>query len=124
MVSKIQGSHRLYFIDDWPLFLVQIFRLKSQIYGKMQGTNFVYDTFVRPYVAKHETEVDRKIMELRARAWHVFMHYWSNCSEMGLAKFFEMFQYLAGQSARLNQVPKQVNHVETVPKVTIPTTIS
>ncbi|PPD94855.1 hypothetical protein GOBAR_DD08119 [Gossypium barbadense] len=80
------------------------------------GTNFVYDTFVRPYVAKHETEVDRKIMEMRARAWNVFMHYWSNCSEMGLTKFFEMFQYLAGQSAKLNQAVKQVNHVDQVHK--------
>ncbi|KAK8302796.1 hypothetical protein V6Z11_D04G109000 [Gossypium hirsutum] len=79
-------------------------------YPKIKGTNFVYDTFVRPYVAKHETEVDRKIMEMRARAWNVFMHYWSNCSEMGLTKFFEMFQYLAGQSAKLNQAVKQVNH--------------
>ncbi|TYI32883.1 hypothetical protein ES332_A04G093200v1 [Gossypium tomentosum] len=85
-------------------------------YPKIEGTNFVYDTFVRPYVAKHETEVDRKIMEMRARAWNVFMHYWSNCSEMGLTKFFEMFQYLAGQSAKLNQAVKQVNHVDQVHK--------
>ncbi|KAK8690352.1 hypothetical protein V6N13_089045 [Hibiscus sabdariffa] len=72
-------------------------------YPKIKGTNFVYDTFLRPYMAKHETEVDRKIMELKARAWDIFTHYWANCSETGLAKFFEMFQYIAGQSARLNQ---------------------
>ncbi|GMJ03783.1 HVA22-like protein J [Hibiscus trionum] len=72
-------------------------------YPKIQGTNFVYDTFLRPYLAKHETEVDRKIMELKARAWDIFTHYWANCSETGLAKFFEMFQYIVGQSARLNQ---------------------
>ncbi|KAE8717055.1 HVA22-like protein i [Hibiscus syriacus] len=72
-------------------------------YPKTKGTNFVYDTFLRPYMAEHETEVDRKIMELRARAWDVFTHYWANCSEMGLAKFFEMFQYIAGQTAKFNQ---------------------
>ncbi|KAL5154561.1 HVA22-like protein i [Glycine soja] len=32
------------------------------------GTTYVYDSFFRPYVAKHETEIDRNLLELRTRA--------------------------------------------------------
>ncbi|KAE8726962.1 putative HVA22-like protein g [Hibiscus syriacus] len=71
-------------------------------YPKTKGTVFVYDAIFRPFMAEHETEVDRKIMELRARAWDVFTHYSANCSEIGVAKFFEMFQYVVGQTTKFN----------------------
>ncbi|XP_022766993.1 putative HVA22-like protein g isoform X2 [Durio zibethinus] len=70
-------------------------------YPKTKGTGYVYDTLLRPYMARHETEVDRKIQELKARAWDFALYYWQNCTELGQTKFFEMLQYLAGQSSRL-----------------------
>ncbi|KAJ8636074.1 hypothetical protein MRB53_010341 [Persea americana] len=37
-------------------------------YPRTKGTTYVYDAFLRPYVAKHETEIDRNLPEFRARA--------------------------------------------------------
>ncbi|XVE96322.1 hypothetical protein REPUB_Repub02eG0211500 [Reevesia pubescens] len=70
-------------------------------YPKTKGTGYVYNTLFRPYMVRHETEVDRKIQELRTRAWDFALYYWQNCTELGQTKFFEMLQYLAGQSSRL-----------------------
>ncbi|XWS56050.1 hypothetical protein CRYUN_Cryun09bG0053400 [Craigia yunnanensis] len=70
-------------------------------YPKTKGTGYVYDTLLRPYMVRHETVVDRKIQELRARAWDFALYYWQNCTELGQTKFFEKLQYLAAQSSRL-----------------------
>ncbi|XVF76127.1 hypothetical protein PTKIN_Ptkin13bG0240900 [Pterospermum kingtungense] len=76
-------------------------------YPKTKGTAYIYDTLFRPYMAKHETEVDRKIQELKARAWDFTLYYWQNCTELGQTKFFEILQYLAGQSSRLKDSSNQ-----------------
>ncbi|XP_021289930.1 putative HVA22-like protein g [Herrania umbratica] len=81
-------------------------------YPKTKGTGYVYDTLLRPFMVRHETEVDRKIQELRARAWDFALYYWQNCTELGQTKFFEMLQYLSGQSSRIkhgNQKSDQQN---------------
>ncbi|XP_031285140.1 putative HVA22-like protein g [Pistacia vera] len=71
-------------------------------YPKTKGSGYVYDTLLKPVVSKHETDIDRKILEMRARAWDLALYYWHNCTELGSAKFFEMLQFLAGQSARFS----------------------
>jgi len=73
-------------------------------YPKTQGTTFVYNTFFRPYVAKHETEIDRSIMELRVRAMDTAIIYWQKVMVFGQAWFVEILQYISTQS-RANQVP-------------------
>ncbi|XWS66599.1 hypothetical protein CRYUN_Cryun05aG0213700 [Craigia yunnanensis] len=81
-------------------------------YPKTKGTGYVYDTLLRPFMVRHETEVNRKIQELRARARNFALYYWQNCTELGQTKFFEILQYLAGQSSRLkhgNQKSDQQN---------------
>ncbi|XVF07570.1 hypothetical protein REPUB_Repub06bG0150800 [Reevesia pubescens] len=70
-------------------------------YPKTKGTTYIYDTLLRPYMVGNGTEVDRKIQELRARAWDFALYYWENCTELGQTKYFEMLQYLGGQSSRL-----------------------
>lgn len=35
---------------------------------RMKGTTYVYDSFFRPYLAKHENDIDRNLLELRTRA--------------------------------------------------------
>lgn len=67
----------------------------------MQGTRFVYDTFFRPYIAKHETDIDRKLTEWRARGWDLTTFYWQNCADMVKSAFFDILQYLALQSAKV-----------------------
>ncbi|XP_022743941.1 HVA22-like protein j [Durio zibethinus] len=87
-------------------------------YPKTKGTAYVYDTLLRPFMVRHETEVDRKIQELKARAWDFALYYWQNCTELGRTKFFEILQYLAVQSSRLkhgNQKSDQQNPDIQVP---------
>ncbi|CAD5313222.1 unnamed protein product [Arabidopsis thaliana] len=37
-------------------------------FPKTRGTTYVYDSFFQPYVAKHENEIDRSLIELRTKA--------------------------------------------------------
>ncbi|XP_043709090.1 putative HVA22-like protein g [Telopea speciosissima] len=68
-------------------------------YPKTKGTSFVYEALFRPYVAKHETDIERKLLELRARAWDLAMFHWQNCADYGQTTFFQLLQYFASQSS-------------------------
>ncbi|KAL7198132.1 hypothetical protein ACSBR2_020620 [Camellia fascicularis] len=70
-------------------------------YPKTKGTSYIYETFLRPYIAKHETEIDRKLQELRARAWDLAIYYWQNCSKIGQSTFIQALQYMAAQSGKI-----------------------
>lgn len=70
-------------------------------FPQTKGTNYVYETLLRPFMIGNETEMDRKMQEFRARAWDFALYYWHNCTDMGQTKFFEMIQYLFGQSSRI-----------------------
>ncbi|KAE8681862.1 HVA22-like protein j [Hibiscus syriacus] len=72
-------------------------------YPKTKGTGYVYDTLLKPYMVRHETEFGRTIQEWRARAWDFALYYWENCTELGQTKWVEMLQFLSGQSSRLKQ---------------------
>ncbi|MBA0561879.1 hypothetical protein Golob_018674 [Gossypium lobatum] len=78
-------------------------------YPKTKGTGYVYDTVLRPFMARHETEMERKVEEWRARAWDFALYYWQNCTDLGQTKWAEMWQILSGQSSRLKQQGKLVN---------------
>ncbi|KAL4605990.1 hypothetical protein ACB092_09G069800 [Castanea dentata] len=69
-------------------------------YPKTKGSGYVYDAVLRPYVSKHETDIDRKLQEWRLRAWDLAIFYYQNCSQLGQSAFFQVVEYLAGQSAR------------------------
>ncbi|XP_041027723.1 putative HVA22-like protein g [Juglans microcarpa x Juglans regia] len=69
---------------------------------KTKGTGYVYETLFRPYIAKHETDIDRKLLEWRARAWDLAIFHWQNCSQLGQSVFFQVLQYLTAQSGRFN----------------------
>ncbi|XP_042940993.1 putative HVA22-like protein g isoform X2 [Carya illinoinensis] len=64
-------------------------------YPRTKGTGYVYETLLRPYVAKHETDIDHKLLEWRARMWDLAIFYWQNCSELGQSAFFQVMQYFA-----------------------------
>ncbi|PSS31262.1 HVA22-like protein [Actinidia chinensis var. chinensis] len=67
-------------------------------YPKTKGTTYVYDSFFRPYVAKHETEIDRNLLELRTRAGDIVVLYWQRAASYGQTRIFEIMQYVAAQS--------------------------
>ncbi|XVF35972.1 hypothetical protein REPUB_Repub19eG0018200 [Reevesia pubescens] len=67
-------------------------------YPKTRGTSYVYDSFFKPYVAKHENEIDRNLLELRIRAGDMAVLYWQRAARYGQTRFFEILQYVASQS--------------------------
>ncbi|KAI3464852.1 hypothetical protein Pfo_021515 [Paulownia fortunei] len=67
-------------------------------FPKTKGTTYVYDSFFRPYVAKHETEIDRNLLELRTRAGDMAVLYWQKAASYGQTRIFEILQYIASQS--------------------------
>ncbi|CAL5205442.1 unnamed protein product [Lathyrus oleraceus] len=68
-------------------------------YPKTKGTTYVYESFFRPYVAKHETDIDRNLMELRTRAGDFAVTYWQKAASYGQTRVFDILQYVAAQSA-------------------------
>ncbi|XP_016495745.1 putative HVA22-like protein g [Nicotiana tabacum] len=69
-------------------------------YPKIKGTAYIYETLLKPYVAKYEKDIDRSLLELRAKAWDLAIYYWQNCTELGQAKFLQMLEFIASQSKR------------------------
>ncbi|OMO75413.1 TB2/DP1/HVA22-related protein [Corchorus olitorius] len=67
-------------------------------YPKTRGTSYVYDSFFRPYVAKHENEIDRNLLELRTRAGDMVVLYWQRAASYGQTRIFDILQYVAAQS--------------------------
>ncbi|KAK6131587.1 hypothetical protein DH2020_034601 [Rehmannia glutinosa] len=73
-------------------------------YPKTKGTGFVYDTLLRPYVSKHETDIDRSLLEFRDRAWNLAIYYWHNCTELGSTKILQFLQFVSSQSGRSTEL--------------------
>lgn len=63
-----------------------------------QGTSYVYDSFFRPYIAKHETDIDRNLIELRTRAGDYAILYWQRAASYGQTRVLDILQYIASQS--------------------------
>lgn len=66
-----------------------------------QGTTYIYETFFRPYISRHENDIDRNLLELRARACDVVVLYWQKATSYGQTTFFDVLQYVALQSSSL-----------------------
>ncbi|BBG94834.1 Abscisic acid-responsive TB2/DP1, HVA22 family protein [Prunus dulcis] len=67
-------------------------------FPKTKGTTYVYDSFFRPYLAKHENEIDRNLLELRTRAGDIAVVYWQRAASYGQTRIFDILQYVAAQS--------------------------
>lgn len=68
-------------------------------YPNTKGSEYVYDSLLKPYVIKHELHIDQKLLEWRARAWDLALFYWKNCTELGQSAFFQVVHYVASQSS-------------------------
>ncbi|KAJ6823353.1 HVA22-like protein i [Iris pallida] len=85
-------------------------------FPKTRGTTYVYETFFRPYVAKHEMEIDRNLLELRTRAGDMVVLYFQKAASYGQTRVFEILQFVAAQSQsqpsrprpQQQQAPEQV----------------
>nr|XP_043634842.1 putative HVA22-like protein g [Erigeron canadensis] len=63
-------------------------------YPKTMGTGFVYDTMLRPFIVRHETDIESSLKRFRDKAWDVAIYYWQNSTELGQTKFFDILQYI------------------------------
>ncbi|KAI3460390.1 hypothetical protein Pfo_017053 [Paulownia fortunei] len=88
-------------------------------FPKTKGTRYVYNSFFRPYVAQHETEIDRNLLELRTRAGDLALLYWQRTASYAQTRIFDILQYIASQSTLRR--PAQPQHQGTrVQKPTAP----
>ncbi|KAF2289660.1 hypothetical protein GH714_037760 [Hevea brasiliensis] len=71
-------------------------------YPKTKGTGYIYETLLRPFVTRHETDIERKLLELRARAWDFALYYWQNCTDLGQSAFFQVLEYLTAQPGKFS----------------------
>ncbi|KAH8510610.1 hypothetical protein H0E87_008235 [Populus deltoides] len=86
---------------------------------KTKGTEYVYDCFFRPFVAKHETEIDRNLLEMRVQAEEIALIYWQKAAAYGQTKFFEILRCVSSQSAsmpRSDQQQEELNAKNGEPK--------
>lgn len=67
-------------------------------YPKTKGTAYVYDSFFRPYISKHETDIDRNLSELRTMAGDMAVLYWQRAASYVQTRTFDILQYVASQS--------------------------
>jgi receptor expression-enhancing protein 1/2/3/4 len=59
---------------------------------------YVYGTFFKPYISQHENEIDRNLLELRARATDmVVLYFQKGASVLGQNTFFDVLKYVAAQ---------------------------
>ncbi|XWS20969.1 hypothetical protein CRYUN_Cryun30bG0014900 [Craigia yunnanensis] len=77
-----------------------LFKL-SLCFHSYQGTSYVYDSFFRPYVAMHENEIDRNLLELRTRAGDMLVLSWQKAASYGQTRIFDILQYVASQSTSM-----------------------
>ncbi|KAG0452998.1 hypothetical protein HPP92_025361 [Vanilla planifolia] len=91
-------------------------------YPQTRGTTYVYETFFRPYVACHEPEIDRNLLELRARAGDIVFLYWQKAASYGQTRVFEIFQYIASQAPQQQSKPRSTmrKKVPQMPESTSP----
>ena len=82
----------------------------------LQGTTYIYGTFFKPYISQHENEIERNLLELRARASDVVIVYFQKAASVGQSTFFDVLKYVASQSPsqKSKQQRSQVRIVETV----------
>ncbi|KAF8044239.1 hypothetical protein BT93_A2276 [Corymbia citriodora subsp. variegata] len=69
---------------------------------KTKGTGYVYETLFHPFMARHEREIDTKLVEWEARAWDFASFYWQYWSESAAVSFSRAMQYLASRNVKLS----------------------
>ncbi|CAM8935884.1 unnamed protein product [Rhodiola kirilowii] len=67
-------------------------------YPKTRGTSYVYSSFFKPYMEKHETEIDRSLLELRTKAGDIALTYWQRSASYVQTSIFDIVRFVAAQS--------------------------
>uniref|UniRef100_A0A7N0SV23 HVA22-like protein n=2 Tax=Kalanchoe fedtschenkoi TaxID=63787 RepID=A0A7N0SV23_KALFE len=67
-------------------------------FPKTRGTTYVYSSFFRPYLAKHETKIDRNLMELKTRVGDIAVVSFQKAATYSQTRIYDILQYIASQS--------------------------
>ncbi|XP_051149953.1 putative HVA22-like protein g [Andrographis paniculata] len=91
-------------------------------FPKTKGTTYIYNSFFRPYIAKHETEIDRQLLELRTRAGDMVFMYWQKSAGYLQTRVLEILQYIVSQSPLKQPVKPQheAAAATSIPEYTTP----
>ncbi|KAK2983771.1 hypothetical protein RJ640_017174 [Escallonia rubra] len=76
---------------------------------RTKGVKYLYSSFFRPYVAKHERDIDGNLLELTNRAGKFAVLFWEKAASYGQTRFFEFLQYVSSQSAASRSQPTQAS---------------
>ncbi|CAL0323849.1 unnamed protein product [Lupinus luteus] len=101
LVAVLTVSERIgdAFISWVPMYSeAKLFFFIFLWYPKTKGTTYVYDSFFKPYIAKHEPEIDRSLLELRTRAGDIAILYWQRAASYGQTRIYDILQFVAAQS--------------------------
>ncbi|KAK7291237.1 hypothetical protein RIF29_06214 [Crotalaria pallida] len=89
---------------------------------KTKGTTYVYDSFFRPYVANHETEIDHFLLDIRTRAGDIAVLYWQKAASYGQTRIYDILQFVAAQSTPAPRPAQQQRPSVNVRQPAAPTT--
>ncbi|KAJ4716707.1 HVA22-like protein [Melia azedarach] len=62
---------------------------------KTMGTDYVYNVIFRPYVAKHETEIDGNLLKLKIKAMEIGLLCWEEAAIYVQTRSFEILHYFS-----------------------------
>ncbi|CAA0842987.1 HVA22-like protein i [Striga hermonthica] len=68
-----------------------------------KGSEYVYETFLRPYLLKYEADIDRSLFEAKERALNSANYYCHHCTKLGSKFVVQFFQFLVSQSSSIKQ---------------------
>ncbi|KAB5561409.1 hypothetical protein DKX38_006366 [Salix brachista] len=108
-VCERVGDHLIFWLPMYSeaklAFFIYLWHPKTKVcfknpkFVKQHGTEYVYNCFFRPFVAKHETGIDRNLLEMRVQAEEIALIYWQKAAAYGQTKFFEILLYVSSQSS-------------------------
>ncbi|RZC69009.1 hypothetical protein C5167_032087 [Papaver somniferum] len=101
------------FVSWVPMYCEAKFALFIYLwYPKTKGATYVYDSFFRPYIAQHEKEIDRNLLELKTSAGDLAIHYGQTAVAYGQTRFFEIMHYIASQTTSRPRLSQQQQAIE------------
>lgn len=72
----------------------------------LQGTKYIYESFLKPFISKHEPEIDRTLSEFKTRAGDSASLYFQRVLSYAQTRSFDLLQLVMAQS--IQRPPPQV----------------
>ena len=63
----------------------------------LQGSDVVYDTFLRPIVMQYEPNIEQRLLHLRAKSGQLISFYMKNFADKGTAFFMDVLRYVVSE---------------------------